>query len=369
MRQARAAVCHAFGEPLSIEGIELDDPHAGEVLVRLAATSICGSDVHIIKGEWTWSATLPLVAGHESAGVVEAVGSAVPNVSQGDRVVLSLLRSCGICRACREGLPWICTGSFDQDAPGRVRLAAGGPVTRGLGTGGFAELALVHHTQVVRVPDELPLDRAALLACGVITGFGAAVNRARVRPGESVVVIGAGGVGLNAVQGASACGANPIVAVDVSEEKLRLSLQFGATHAMLATASDLARLVRATTDGGADHVLVAVGSQTAARSAFDMLGPRGKLVIVGIPSSGTTMTLPIDRFTFDERTVTGTSMGSTRLSSDVPMLAELYLKGRLELDKLITNRYPLEAINEAMSDFAAGHSIRNVIVFDDANPS
>ena len=362
-RRAQAAVCGAYGEPLSIEEIELDDPGVGEVIVRLGATSICGSDVHIIKGEWNWAGGLPMVAGHESAGVVEAVGPAVPNVAEGDRVVLSLLRTCGRCRACRRGFPWICTGTFAQDAPGRIRLADGSPVTQGLATGGFAELALVHHSQVVRVPDELALDRAALLACGVITGFGAAANRARVRPGESVVVIGAGGVGLNAIQGASICGGYPVVALDVAEEKLGLSLEFGASHALQATADDLIRTVRAITGGGADHVLVAVGTETAARSGFDMLGPRGKLVIVGIPASGTNLTVPVDRFTFDERTVTGTSMGTTRLSSDVPRLAELYLNGRLELDKLISNRYPLEEINEALADFASGASVRNVIMF------
>lgn len=356
-------MCRAYGEPLSIEEIELDDPDDGEVVVRLAATSICGSDLHIVKGEWNWSGDLPLVAGHESAGIIEAVGRAVPNVAEGDRVVLSLLRSCEICRACRRGLPWLCSGSFAQDAPGRVRLADGNPVTRGLATGGFAELALVHHSQVVRVPDELPLDRAALLACGVITGFGAAVNRARVRPGESVVVIGAGGVGLNAIQGASMCGGYPIIAVDIAEEKLRLSLEFGATHTLAASASDLLQSVRTITHGGADHVLVTVGVETAPRLGFDMLGPRGTLVIVGIPASGTNLTVPIDRFTFDERSVTGTSMGTTRLSSDVPRLAELYLQGRLELDKLITNRYPLEAINDALADFASGTSVRDVIMF------
>ena len=367
MRQARAAVCRAYGEPLSIEDIELDDPQDGEVVVRLAATSICGSDVHLLKGEWNWAGSLPVVAGHESAGVVEAVGRAVPNVTPGDRVVLSLLRACGSCRACRRGWSWICTGSFAHTAPGRVRLADGSPVTLGLATAGFAELALVHHTQVVRVPNELPLDRAALLACGVITGFGAAVNRARVRPGESVVVIGTGGVGLNALQGASTCGGYPIVAIDVSEEKLRLALEFGATHTFPATADDLPRSVRALTDRGADHVLIAVGAETAVRAGFDMLGPRGNLVIVGLPASGTTLTVPIDRFTFDERTITGTSMGTTRLSSDVPMLAELYLHGRLELDKLITNRYPLDQVNEAIADFSAGQSVRNVIVFDEPN--
>lgn len=360
-----AAVCRQHGEPLVLEEIEIDDPREGEVLVRLTASSICGSDLHLLSGEWKWQASLPIIAGHECAGRIEKLGPDVTDLAAGDKVVLSLLRRCGVCRSCRLGQPWICRGSFAQDAPGRVRTVSDGcDVFRGLGTAGFARLALVHHSQVVAIDESFPDDKAALLACGVITGFGAVANRSAVRPLESVVVIGTGGVGLNSVQAAALSGAVPIIAVDTSDERLEQAIAFGATRTLRADLEDLVGEVRRLTGGGADHVFVTVGVPTAARLGFSLLGPRGTLVIVGIPASGARLDVPVDIFTFDERQVTGTSMGSTRLEADVPRLVNLYKAGRLKLDELVTETYPFERINEALDAAASGRGLRRVLLFD-----
>lgn len=360
-----AAICRQHGAPLVLEEIEVDDPGDGEVLVRLAASSICGSDLHVLSGEWKWHASLPIVAGHECAGRVEKVGPGATNVAVGDKVVLSLLRRCGQCRSCYMGQSWICRGTFAQDAPGRVRAVSdGAALFRGLATAGFSGLTVVHHSQVVAIEEAFPDDKAALLACGVITGFGAVANRARVRPLDSVVVIGTGGVGLNSVQAAALSGAVPVIAVDTSEERLEQAVVFGATDTLQADDRELVSQVRTVTDGGADHVFVTVGVPTAARLGFSLLGPRGTLVIVGIPPSGARLEVPVDLFTFDERQVTGTSMGSSRLESDVPRLVKLYNGGRLKLDELVTETYPFARINEALRDAASGHGLRRVVVFD-----
>src|SRR5262245_60861658 len=228
----KAAVCYAFGKPLVVEEVEIAAPQSGEVKVRLAATAICHSDVHLIRGEW--GGDLPVVAGHESAGVVEEVGENVTLVRPGDAVVVSLLRACGRCFYCTTGLPHMCGARFALERESRLRNQRGEALHQGIRTAGFAEYAVVDQSQVVKVPSDMPLDRAALLACGVITGLGAVVNTARVGPGESVVVIGTGGVGLNAIQGAVLAGAHPIVAVDRLDVKLAAAREFGATHTINA---------------------------------------------------------------------------------------------------------------------------------------
>lgn len=358
----KAAVCYEFGEPLVIEEVVIDPPQMGEVQVKIAACAICHSDILWIRGEW--GGKTPMVAGHEAAGLITKVGTGVTSVMPGDRVVVSLLRSCGRCFFCSIGRPYNCEAQFPLDREPRLRNTDGIPLVRGLRTAAFAEYAVVDQSQVVVVPDDLPLDRACLLACGVITGLGAVVNTAQVVAGSSVVVIGTGGVGLNSIQGAVLSGARRIIAVDLSDHKLEAARRFGATHTINASRQDAVAAVQTLTDGrGADYAFATVGSSAAITQAIKMIRRGGVAVIVGMPSDDDAeFTLNAHDLTYG-RTVVGSLMGSTRLSVDVPRLIELYRQGRLKLDELITERYPLENINAAIESMERGEALRNVIVF------
>lgn len=358
----KAAVCYAFREPLRIEEVTLDAPHSGEVKVRIAATAICHSDVHLIRGEW--SADLPVLAGHEAAGIVEWVGENVTAVRPGDRVVVSLLRSCGRCFHCLRGNAHMCEGTFALNSESRLRDASGTAIRQGIFVGAFAEEVVVDQSQVVKIPAEMPMDRAALLGCGVITGTGAVTHSANIREGESVVVIGAGGVGLNTIQAAVLAGANPIIAVDRVESKLEAARAFGATHAIDASAEEPRPIVKKLTSRrGADCAFVTVGSTAAVTQALTLIRPAGRVVIVGMPDWKATVPLRVADLVWNEQRIIGCRMGSTRLQEDVARLIDLYLARRLKLDELITARYPLEHINEAIASMESGAALRNVIVF------
>ncbi len=357
----KAAVCYDFGKPLVIEDVMLDAPEAGEVRVKIAATGICHSDLHLVAGEW--GGTTPVIAGHESSGTVLAVGPDVSAYQPGDRVLVTLIRSCGTCFYCAQGLPQRCETLFRLDRHTPLHNHQGDAIRHGLRTASFAEEVLVHESQLVKLPDDLPMDVAALLACGVITGAGAVLNTAQVKAGSSVVVIGTGGVGLNSVQAARIAGAYPIIAVDILDNKLEVAHQFGATHSVNPKTQDAFQRVKELTAGrGADYVFVTVGNSKASEQAFAMLRPRGLQVVVGIPESGATAALPVAALV-QERMVMGSSMGSTRLSVDVPRLINLYRNKQLYLDELITQRIPLEHINEAIQHTHSGNAIRNVVMF------
>lgn len=356
----KAAVCYEFAKPLVVEEVDIDPPQRGEVKVRIGATAICHSDIHLIRGEWR--GRVPVVAGHESAGYIEEVGENVTSVKPGDAVVVTLIASCGRCRQCLAGRPTLCEASWPLNTESRLHNKQGQDISHMTRTASFAEYAIVDESQVVRIPQDMPIDRAALLACGVITGFGAVVNRAQVEALSSVVVVGTGGVGLNSVQGAVLSGAYPVIAVDLSDSKLEAARLFGATHTVRGDAEDAVKTVRQLTSGrGADYVFVTVGSAAAVEQGFSMLGTRGLEVVVGIPPMGQTLTLM--PFFFGERMVTSSTMGDVRLSVDVPKLVDLYQAGRLKLDELISARYPLEQINEAIESVEKGEAIRNVIMF------
>jgi len=358
----KAAVCYEFGKPLVVEEINIDPPQQGEVKVRLAATAICHSDVHLIRGEW--GGDLPVVAGHEAAGVVEEVGENVTLTKPGDAVVVSLLWSCGRCFYCSTGFPHMCEDTFALETESRLRNQQGQALRHGIRVAAFAEYVIVDQSQVVPIPADMPLDRAALLACGVITGLGAVVNTAQVEAGSSVVVIGTGGFGLNAVQGAVLAGAHPIIAIDILDTKLPAARTFGATHTINAGQKDVVKAVRALTFGrGADYVFVTVGSAAAVAQGLKLVRWAGTVVIVGIPEEGATMPLPVGDLVWKAWRVMGSRMGSTRLSVDIPRLVELYRHGRLKLDELITARYSLEQINEAIEAMETGEVRRNVIIF------
>jgi S-(hydroxymethyl)glutathione dehydrogenase/alcohol dehydrogenase len=358
----KAAVCYEFGEPLVVEEVEIDPPQRGEVQVQVAACAICHSDIHCIRGEW--GGKTPVVAGHEAAGLVAQIGSGVHSLRPGDRVVVSNLRSCGRCVSCIMGRPYDCETGFALDRESRLRTEDGRSLVQGLRIAAFAERTVVDQSQVVAVPGDLPLDLACLLSCGVIAGLGAVVNTAQVRVGSSVVVVGAGGVGLNSVQGAVLSGAARIIAVDLLDSKLEAARRFGATHTVNASEVDAVAAVQALTNGrGGDYAFATVGSSRVISQASRMIRNGGVAVVVGMPSNkDVEFTLNAHELVYD-RTVVGSLMGSARLSIDIPRLVELYQQGRLKLDELITARYPLEEINAAIEATERGEALRNVIVF------
>ena len=358
----RAAVCRTFGAPLGIEDVDLAAPQAGEILVRVRACGICHSDISFIDG--AWGGPLPAVYGHEAAGIVEEVGAGVDGLAPGDHVVVTLIRSCGRCAFCLRGSPVFCEATFRLDREGPLRARDGTSITQGLRTAAFAEQVVVHASQAVRIPADVPLDSASLLACAVITGYGAVVNSAAVEPASCVVVIGSGGVGLNAVQAAALAGAHPVIAVDLANEKLTAARRFGASHTINPRAEDLEGGVDALSHGrGADHVFVTVGAGTAIDQGLRLLRRGGSLVLVGMPASGVTTTFDPVTVTNDGQRIIGSKMGAARIQSDLPVLITLYRQGRLKLDELVSRRYPLDEVNEAIAAASRGDTLRNVIVF------
>lgn len=358
----KAAVCRAFGKPLVIEDVYLASPGAGEIRVKLAACALCHSDIHYVDG--AWGGELPAVYGHEAAGIVEDIGAGVTAFLPGDHVVVTLIRSCGHCYYCGRGTPVTCATTFPLDEKSPLTAADGATIAHGLRTGAFAEYVLVDESQAVVIPRDIHFDSAALLACGVITGFGAVVNTAGVEPGSSVAVIGVGGVGLNSLQGAVFQGAEPIVAVDVSDAKLKAARTFGATHAVNTSKGDPQAAVRDATGGrGADYVFVTVGAKTAVDQALGLIAPSGAVVLVGMPATGVMTEIDPGTIADLNQRILGSKMGSARIQTDIPMLIDLYRAGRLKLDELISGRYPLADINKAIASVKRGEALRNVIVF------
>jgi S-(hydroxymethyl)glutathione dehydrogenase / alcohol dehydrogenase len=360
----KAAVCYEFNKPLVIEELTMRPPNADEVKVKVAATAICHSDIHDLHGDF--GGAPPFVGGHETAGYVDEVGAAVSSFKPGDHVIVSLLEACGSCYFCTIGKPYFCQTKVTYDNKGTLANSKGEEIVQKARVGGFAEYVLVHESQLVKIDDDFPFDLASLLACGVTTGFGAVVNRAKVPPMKSVVVIGTGGVGLNSVQGALTCGANPIIAVDILDSKLERAKEFGATHGVNAKSADPVAAVKDLTGGtGADYVFVTVGSGRALQQAFAMLRRGGTAVMVGLPPAEDALaSFPAAEFAINEKTVTGGYMGSICLQVDIPALIALYKAGRYKLDELIAGRYPFERINEALESSMAGEALRNVIVFE-----
>jgi Zn-dependent alcohol dehydrogenase len=362
MSKVRAAVCHQFKAPLSIEEVDLRAPQAGEVEVTLAACAICFSDISYLDGGW--GGTLPAVYGHEAAGHVSAVGAGVKGYRAGDPVIVTLIRACGTCPTCATGHPSRCETPYDRNH-GPLTMPGGGVLHHGLKTGAFAERVVVDQSQIAPIPADLPMDAASLLSCGVITGVGAVVNTGRVRPGETVVVIGAGGVGLNVVQGARISGAARIIAVDLNEGKLAAAREFGATDGVLASAEAPWQAAHAAAGGrGADAVFVSVGAIPAFDSALNYLAPGGRMVMVGMPHSGAFSRYEPVNVAAAAQSMLGSVMGDTVLARDIRWMTDLWAQGRLKLSELISGRWTLDQINEAIADTRSGAARRNVIVFD-----
>jgi S-(hydroxymethyl)glutathione dehydrogenase / alcohol dehydrogenase len=359
----KAAVLHAANQPLTIEEVALTKPGPREVLLRTAFAGLCHSDLHFIEG--LYSHPTPCVLGHESAGIVEAVGDGVTYVKPGDHVITCLSVFCGICSQCVTGHPNLCENTEVKLPPGvsrRLSWKGGELMNQFLNLSSFAEQMLVHENSMVKIDPDIPLDRAALVGCGVMTGVGAVFNAAKVEPGATVAVIGCGGVGLSAVNGAALAGAERIIAIDTVASKLEVARELGATDTLNASNADPVKAVRDMTGGGVHYSFEALGTKTTAEQAFGMLRPGGTATIIGMVPFGVKIELHGYDFLRD-RKLQGTSMGGNRFRVDMPRLLSLWRQGRLKLDHLISGRIKLDQINEGFAALKSGAPVRQVIDF------
>jgi len=364
--EMKAAIFRKPHEPLTIESVEIDKPSGREVLVRTAATGVCHSDLHVVDGQGRWPLDRPIVLGHEGAGVVESVGADVSTLSPGDHVVACLSGFCGSCAQCLAGHPNLCVGGLvtrPDAAPPRLSQK-GEPLRQFIGISSYAERMLLHENSVVKIDSDLPLDRAALVGCGVLTGVGAALRTSGLEAGQTVAVFGCGGVGLAIVQGARIGGARQIIGVDVFDGKLEMAKRVGATHVVNSAQDDPVKAVRALTQGaGVDHAFEAVGNATLVRQAIESLAIRGTATIVGVLPPDATIEFPWMAIRPECRVQTS-RMGSNRFRLDIPLYLEFYRQGRLLLDEMVTRRGRLEDINDAFRAMKAGEVARTVLTFN-----
>jgi S-(hydroxymethyl)glutathione dehydrogenase/alcohol dehydrogenase len=359
----KAAVLHAPNQPMTIEEVSLAKPKAREVLVRTAYAGLCHSDLHFIEG--LYPHPLPAVLGHEVSGVVEAVGGDVTYLKPGDHVIGCLSVFCGACQYCTSGRTVLCDNSEVKMLPGQSRRLSWekeGPINQFLNLSAFAEQMVVHENALVKIDPDIPLDRAALVGCGVITGVGAVMNTARVPVGSTVAVIGCGGVGLSAVNGAALAGASRILALDTLPEKLELAKELGATDTVLVGNEDPVQQVRDMTGGGVEYSFECLGLKATAEQAFAMLRPGGTATIVGMVPFGVKIELHGYDF-LRERKIQGSSMGSNHFRTDMPRLLTMWKQGRLKLDHLISRKIALDEVNDAFARLKGGHVVRQLIDF------
>lgn len=360
----KAAVLHTVNQPLAIEDVTLQKPGPREVLIRTKVAGLCHSDLHFMEG--LYPHPLPAVLGHESAGVVEQVGADVTYVKPGDHVVTCLSVFCGTCDNCATGRTVICTNTDVKMLPGqskRLTWKGGEQMHQFLNLSSFAEQMLVHENAIVKIRRDMPLELAALIGCGVITGYGAVVNTAKVVAGETVAVIGCGGVGMAAINGASIAGAGRIIAIDTNPAKLQLATKLGATDLVNPKDGDPVEQVKNLTNGGVQHAFEVLGSKKTAEQAFQMLAVGGTATIVGMVPFGE----KIELHGFDflrERKIQGSSMGSNHFRVDMPRLIEFYMRGKLHLDDWISAKLKLSEINEGFANMKAGKTLRSVVMFD-----
>ena len=358
----KAAVFHAAHEPLTIEQVEIDSPIEHEVVVRVVASGVCHSDLHFVDGYYDFPA--PAILGHEAAGIVEEVGPLVDEFAPGDHVIGCLSVFCGHCEYCLTGRTHLCSKRPTRRAGSPPKLRwRGEPINQFANLSAYAERMLVHSNALVKVRDDMPLDRAALIGCGVTTGVGAVLNTARIEPGSVVAVFGCGGVGLSAIQGARIAGARMIIAVDVHDHKLTQACELGATHTVNAATSDPVKTIVDMTGGGVDYSFEAIGLKKAAEQCFECLRAGGTATVVGMIPLGQKIELD-GSVLLREKKIQGSNMGSNRFKVDMPRYIDFYLQGRLKLDEMITRRIELEDINEAFRAMKAGEVARQVIVFD-----
>jgi S-(hydroxymethyl)glutathione dehydrogenase / alcohol dehydrogenase len=359
----KAAVFRQVNTPMEIEEINVSKPGPREVLIRTAAAGVCHSDLHFFNG--TYPGQVPMVLGHESAGVVEQVGSDVHYVKPGDHVITCLSVFCGHCEYCLTGHMSLCQEPETKrrsDEESRISHA-GKPVNQFANLGSFAEYMLVHEHAVAKIREDMPLDRAALIGCGVTTGVGAVIHTAKVEPGATVAVIGCGGVGLSCINGAAIAGASRIIAVDTVSSKLDLARKFGATDVVNAKETDAVEAVKEITGGGAHYTFEAIGLKVTAEQAFQMLRNGGTATVIGMIPPGHKVSLHGMDFLFEKK-IQGSFMGSNRFRVDMPRYVDLYLQGKLHLDDMISAHIRLEDINDAMKALETGEIARNVIMFN-----
>ena len=360
----KAAVMRVLRAPLAIEAIQISKPGAREVLVRTVATGVCHSDLHVVEG--ALPSALPTVLGHEPAGIVEMVGADVRQFAPGDHVIGCLSAFCGYCEYCVAGRPNLCGGEATmRGSEEQPRLFKDDePIAQFAHLSAFAEQMLVHENALVKVCRDIPLDRAALIGCGVTTGLGAALNTAKVRPGQTAAVIGCGGVGLSIIQGCRIAGARRIVAVDSADWKLDLARQLGATDGLNAAAGNPVAAVVEMTAGGVDYAFEAIGLPATVRQAVRMTRKGGTTVMVGVVPMGTNVELPGADITLREKSILGCMMGSNRFRLDMPRYVDFYLQGQLKLDEMISARLPLDRVNDAFEALRQGTAARSVLTFE-----
>jgi len=359
----KAAVLYEHNKPLVIEDIEIEDPKPGEVMVKIVAAGVCHSDISHMEG--IVPTPLPMVMGHEGAGVVEKVGEGVTRLQPGDHVILVWVPSCGVCRNCARGKPYLCaSGPMATMRDGTTRFKKGEQrIFHQTAVSSFAEYTVTHEDAVVKIRDDMPLEKAALIGCSVMTGVGAVINTAKVEIGSSVAVFGCGGVGLNVIQGAALAGATKIIAVDTLENKLEMAKTFGATHFVNASIEDAVEKIREiAAPTGCDYSFEVIGIPEVVSEAFDAVEPGGTAVMVGMPpieSKVSISTLGL----FVGKTLKGAFYGSARARIDMPILCDLYMAGKLKLDELISRSYPIEQINDAFEALRNGEVARSIVRF------
>lgn len=358
----KAAIYHQAHEPLTIEEIDIDNPMDNEVLLRTAASGVCGSDLHIVDAYIPVQG--PMVLGHEAAGVVEAVGSNVRYVAPGDHIITCPSIWCGECEMCLSDHPYLCDNRQGRPENAAPRLSQGGkPVAQFTNLSSFAERMLVPERAVIKVEKDLPLETLALIGCGITTGLGAVLRTAKVEAGASVAVFGVGGVGLSALQGARIAGATTIIAVDINEYKLATAMEMGATHVVDASSSDPVAAIRDLTGGGVDYAFEAIGNKKTAEQAFASIKVAGTAVLIGFFPWDAVLEIPASQFIMEKKLI-GCRMGSNKFRLDMPAYIELYRQGRLKLDEMVTKRMPLDQVNEAFRLMKAGEVTRSVLTFD-----
>jgi S-(hydroxymethyl)glutathione dehydrogenase/alcohol dehydrogenase len=363
MTVARAAVVHEVPGVPRVVDVIIDEPGPHEVLVKTAATGVCHSDLHNVDGQ-SRVVGPPFIPGHEASGIAESVGADVREISAGDHVVSCVSSFCGWCRACLDGKPFRCqrriTHSRSPGEPPRIR-EGGSAVSQVGGIGGFAERMLVHERTLACVPAAMPLDLAALLGCAVVTGFGAVVRSARLTPGSTAVVVGCGGVGVHVIQAARFAGARTVVAIDRDPSKLLMAAGFGATHTVLAGPGAAAQ-AQDITSGGADFAFEVVGSPATVEMALRATAPGGSCTVVGLPPDGARLSFPASLLG-DDRSLRTCRMGSNRFRLDIPLLADLYLQQRLELERAVTGRFRLDEVGTAFEELRQGRAARSLVIF------
>lgn len=359
----KAAVFREVGKPLEIEEVSISKPGPREVLIRTAAAGVCHSDLHFVEG--LYPTPTPIVMGHESAGIVEEVGSDVKYVKPGDHVITCLSVFCGHCEECLTGHMSLCSShEVKRDHDEEPRLSQDfEPVMQFADLSSFAEQMLVHEHAIVKIREDMPLDRAALIGCGVTTGVGSVFHTAAVEPGSTVAVIGCGGVGLSCINGAALAGASRIIAIDMVDSKLGLARTFGATDVVNGSDGNIVEQVRELTGGGVHYSFEAIGLKATAEQAFSMIRPGGTATIIGMIPVGVKLEITGSAF-LQEKTIKGSMMGSNRFRVDMPRFVDFYMAGKLHLDEMVSKRIALEDINDAFDDMKTGTVARSVITFD-----